>query len=210
VLWLSVLLALAVLAALILGAWYGLAEIQLSGNWWLDTIIDFAGGIGTVVLAWFLFPAAVSIVASFFLDAVADAVEETHYPRLPAPRRVPLGEEIAVGVRFTALALAINIALLPVYLALLFFPPFYGIVFYAINGYLLGREYFELAALRRLPANEVRQVWRANRARLVMGGIVVAVLLTVPVINFLAPIVATAFMVHLFHGLRRDGPAGRF
>jgi uncharacterized protein involved in cysteine biosynthesis len=114
-----------------------------------------------------------------------------------------------VGLRFTLVALAVNIALLPVYLALLFFPPFYGVVFYAINGYLLGRQYFELAALRRLPADEVRRAWRANRGWLVIGGIVVALLLSVPVINLLAPIVGTAFMVHLFH-LRRGAPVERF
>ncbi len=207
--WLSVLLAIGVLVLLVLGAWLGLSQIRLTGNGWVDAVIDFAGGIGAVVLAWFLFPAAVSLTASFFLDAVAAAVEETHYPFLPPARSVPLGEEIATGLRFTAVALAINLLLLPVYLALLFFPPLYGVVFYAVNGYLLGREYFELAALRRLTPGEVHRAWRANRGRLVTGGVVVALLLSVPVVNLLAPLVATAFMVHLFHGLGRRAPAGR-
>jgi uncharacterized protein involved in cysteine biosynthesis len=204
VLWLSILLALVVMAALIVGAWVLLANIDLTGVGWLDTVIDFASGIGVVILAWFLFPAAASIMVSFFLDTVADAVEDAHYPHLPPPRRVPVGEEIWTGVRFTAFALALNILLLPVYVFLLFFPPFNAIVFYGVNGYLLGREYFELAALRRLRPEDVRGVWRANRPRLVMGGMLVALLLTIPLVNLLAPVVGTAFMVHLFHGLRQN------
>jgi uncharacterized protein involved in cysteine biosynthesis len=73
-------------------------------------------------------------------------------------------------------------------------------VFYGVNGYLLGREYYELVALRRLPAVPLRGRWRAERPRLVLAGAIIAFLLTVPVLNLVAPIIATAFMVHLFHG----------
>jgi uncharacterized protein involved in cysteine biosynthesis len=204
VVWRSVALAVAVMALLVFGIWFGLAQIALTGIGWLDVVIDFASGIGVLILAWFLFPAAFSITASFYLDTVAAAVEAAHYPALPAPRHVPVAEEIATGLRFTALALAVNVLLLPVYIALLFFPPFNGIVFFGVNGYLLGREYFELAALRRLPAADVRRLWRAHRPRLITGGIVIAVLLSVPLLNLVAPIVATAFMVHLLHGLRPE------
>lgn len=198
--WLTVLIALASMAALVVAVWIVVANVDETGIGWLNTVIDFASGIGIVLVAWFLFPVAVTGIGSFFLDGVARAVEERSYPGLPPPREVGLGEEIWSGVRFTAFALLINIVLLPVYIALLFFPPFYGIVFYGVNGYLLGREYFELVALRRLPPAELRRHWRASRGRFVLAGALIAFVLTVPVLNLVAPILATAFMVHLFHG----------
>ncbi|MGZ8409550.1 MAG: EI24 domain-containing protein, partial [Hyphomicrobium sp.] len=76
-------------------------------------------------------------------------------------------------------------------------------VFYAVNGYLLGREYFELVALRRADIAEVRALRDVYRGRLFVAGVVVAVLLTVPIVNLLAPIVGTAAMVHLFEAWRQ-------
>lgn len=202
--WLTVLLAFASMAALVLAVWFAVSQIDETGIGWLDTVIDFASGIGILFVAWFLFPVAITGIGSFFLDGVAAAVEERSYPGLPPARDVALAEEIWSGVRFTGFALLLNIVLLPVYIALLFFPPFYGIVFYGVNGYLVGREYYELVALRRLPPQRVRQTWRMRRTRLVLAGAAMAFLLTVPVLNLVAPILATAAMVHLFHD-RRSG-----
>jgi uncharacterized protein involved in cysteine biosynthesis len=73
-----------------------------------------------------------------------------------------------------------------------------------LNGYLLGREYFELVATRRLPGPTVAALRRRLRARLWLAGMVIAALLAVPVFNLVAPVVAIAFTVHLFEGLRRE------
>ena len=92
---------------------------------------------------------------------------------------------------------------LPLYLLLLFVPPFNLIVFYALNGYLLGREYFEIVGVRRLDDAETRTLRRRHRGRAFMAGVVIAILLTVPLVNLFTPVVATAFMLHVFERLRR-------
>mgnify|MGYP006433068489 FL=1 len=87
-------------------------------------------------------------------------------------------------------------------LPLLLAGPLFPFVFYSVNGYLLGREYFELVALRRLGPAEATALRKRNGFKLFMTGALIAFLLTVPVVNLLAPIIATGMMVHLFEDFR--------
>jgi CysZ protein len=158
---------------------------------------------GLFVASLFLFPAVMAGVMSILLDDVAAAVERKHYPSLPAARAQPIGEAVLAALVFAGVTLALNLLALPVYLALLFVPPFNLFVFYLLNGYLLGREYFELVAVRRFDMAAVKRLRRAYRGRVLMAGVVIAFLLTLPLINLVTPIVATGFMLHVFEGLRR-------
>jgi uncharacterized protein involved in cysteine biosynthesis len=203
VLWRSLGLALAVLAALAVGLWLVLGALGAVGIGWIDAIVDVAAGVGVAVVAWLLFPAAVSVTVGLFLEDAAAAVEARHYPDLPPARAQPVGEAVLAGARFAGAALLLNLLVLPLYLALFFIPPLNIFVFYGLNGYLLGREYFELVALRRLDERRVRELRRAQSGRVFVAGVIVTALLTVPVVNLVAPIAATAFMLHLFEGLRR-------
>jgi uncharacterized protein involved in cysteine biosynthesis len=76
-------------------------------------------------------------------------------------------------------------------------------VFYVLNGYLLGREYYETVALRRLDARLAGELRRRNRWRVFLAGVVITLMLTVPLLNLIAPVIATAFMVHIFEIIRR-------
>jgi len=98
---------------------------------------------------------------------------------------------------FATVAVGLNLLLLPFYLLLLWFPPAYAVLFYGVNGYLLGREYFEQVAMRRLDPEAARRLRRAHQGRIVLAGVAIAFLLTVPILNLIAPVLATAFMVHL-------------
>ena len=201
--WLSLLGALALLLGLGVALWFlvtTLAEFRLP---WLDLAIDWGAGALLVVLAWLLFPVAVTAVLGLFLERVADATERRHYPELPPPREQSVIEAVWGGLRFGAFALALNLLALPLYAILLFFPPINACAFYGLNGYLLGREYFELVALRRFDPREARAFRRAHGGRLFVAGVIIAVMLTVPLFNLLAPVVATAFMLHLFEAMRR-------
>jgi CysZ protein len=199
------LLSFAILAILFwyLGGWVasGLAH-------WVDWVAHAGTILLTLVLVWFLFPVAVTAVASFFLDEVAEAVEDRYYPGRPAPRSQSLAAQLLGTVRFAAIALLLNLVLVPIYLILLVFPPLYLVVFYAVNGYLLGREYFELVAYRRLDERTADAIRRAYRGRLTLAGMVIAVMLTIPVFNLVAPIAATAFALHLFEAMRQERPLG--
>ena len=168
----------------------------------LDRIKDVFGGIAVLAMTWLLFPAVVTLIVSFFLEDIAGAVDRRHYPALGAPRRQGLPEILWITVKFAVIAVALNILALPVLLAL-FFTPFYPLVFYALNGYLLGREYFELVAHRRMDPAAGKALRRARSGSVFIAGVIVAFLLTVPVVNLIAPVIGAAAMVHLVERWRR-------
>jgi CysZ protein len=198
----SVLLAVAVLAALAGGLAFLLHRAAVLGIWYLDRGVELLGGLAIVGLAWLLFPAVATLVLSFFLDRALAIVEARRYPDLPPARRPSLYDGLRGGLRLALLGIALNLLALPVYLLM---PGLNLVVFYALNGWLLGREYFELVALRRLEAGDVRRLWRAHRPRLVAGGAAIAFLLTLPLVNLAAPLIAALFMLHLVEGLRHSG-----
>jgi uncharacterized protein involved in cysteine biosynthesis len=51
----------------------------------------------------------------------------------------------------------------------------------------------------------VYKLRRKHRSKLFVSGVVIALLFTIPLVNLIAPVVATAFMVHIFHGLPDSG-----
>jgi len=196
------LLSLAGALTLLVGLWFGatllLQLVHVTGLGWVDRAIGVLGSVGAVFLAWILFPAMSAILMGFFLESIARAVERRHYPGLPAPRHQSIGEILAISLRLGLLAIVINLIALPFY----FWPAINLLVYYGLNGYLVGREYFILIALRRLDVAAANAMWRQYRLRLVLSGVVVAFLLTVPVIDLVAPVWAVALMLHLFEGLR--------
>lgn len=196
--------ALAIAALLNGTAWWLLSHVQMFEGW-AETAADWVGGALVVVVTIVLFPAFATIVMGVFLEDVAEAVEARHYPALPAARARPLVENLGTTLRFALVSLAVNLMALPFYLLLL--ASGLGILaFYAVNGYLLGREYYELVALRRLAPAEAGVLRRAHRGRLWLAGAGITFLLSLPVINLLAPVAATAFMVHMFQSLRPPRP----
>ncbi len=200
VLWIACWFALDWLGA-VLHDW--LQNSDTSG--WLTSALLWlfsAGGLAAVLVAsFFLFPAVMLLTMSFLLDDIAAAVEQRHYPGLPAARGQPWGEIIGGGLVFAGITLALNLVALPFYIALLFIPPLNLLVFYLLNGYLLGREYFELVAVRRVELTQSNALRRTHRGKLLVAGMIIAFLLTLPLINLFTPIIATAFMLHVFQRL---------
>jgi CysZ protein len=164
-------------------------------------LVDVLGGLAVLGLTWLLFPVVATAVSGIFLDRVAVAVEDRHYPGLPAAREQGIVEAVAMAARFLALSLLLNLLALPVYLLL---PAVNFLLFYLLNGYLIGREYFEQAALRRLDPAEAAALRKRYGARIVTLGALFAFLMTIPLVNLVAPVFATAAMIHLFEGLRRQ------
>lgn len=196
------------LATLLL-SWLGgdlLAWAQARGwdGFWLATIewIYAAAAVSGVLITTFLvFPAVAILIMTLLLDPICDAVEQRWYPGLPTAREQPWAEMLWDAARLTGATIALNLLFLPLYLILLFFPPFNLFVFFGLNGYLLGREYFEVAAVRRLESVEARALRRRHFGRVFAAGVIIALLFSVPLVNLFMPIVATAFMVHRFHAL---------
>ncbi len=172
---------------------------------WLGGLLEFGGFVVAVVISLLIFPAVATLLISFLSDDIVDAVEARHYPGQGSGRRLAVGQSLAVAGRFTGLVLLANLVMLPIYLLLSFFPPITLFVLYGLNGYLLSREYFELVALRHLDRAPVARLRKANRGKLFVAGVVIAGLLTSPLLPILAPRVAAAFMVHVFRDINARG-----
>lgn len=214
VLWQGIAVAAAIFAVLWVAVWWLLANIDPASIWGLSTIIEWLGGLsdwlagfaffGTMLVATFLlFPAVVTMVFGLFLDKVADVVEQRHYPELGAARKQPLLEVLFSTVKFAAIVILLNLLVLPLYLILTFIPGANLLLYYLLNGYLIGREFFELAAFRRMEPAEADRLRRVWRGKVMIAGVILTFLMTVPVANLLAPVLGAAFMVHVTQDLLR-------
>jgi uncharacterized protein involved in cysteine biosynthesis len=185
----------------LIAAWFGvgalLADATFFTTGWLDWLARIAIGAGAIFLTIALFGAIAAAIGSLFVERVADAVERRYYPGLPPARHQKVTEQIYGLISFLGAAALFNILALPLYLIWGANIP----IFLLVNGYLLGREYFELVALRRVDFRTARLLWRAHRPKLVLYGIGIAALSFIPFANLLTPVVATAFMVHIFHDI---------
>ena len=207
VLWVSFAATIALVLTLPALTGWGLAQLQFA-NWaWVDTTLDVLGGVAVLALGILLFPAIVGLVAGLFLDDVAQAVEARHYPALPPPRRQRIGEIIWGSLRFFCVLAAANLVAVGIVLIV---PGLSLLVFWLVNGYLLGREYFELVAARRLEPAEVRALWRQRQGRFIAAGLLVAAIVMIPIINLIAPVLGAAFITHVFHrAIPADTGGGR-
>jgi CysZ protein len=166
----------------------------------LDWLVDVLGGLAVLGLSWLFFPAVVTLIMGFYLGRVAAAVEALDYPGNGPSRSQPPGETTAAMLRLTATTIVLNLLALPLYLLV---PGINLVLFLALNGYLLGRGYFEVVALRRLDAAAARAVRNRFAGRIFLGGVAIAGLFALPLVDLVAPVIATAFMVHVFEALPR-------
>ncbi len=140
-------------------------------------------------------PVVVAIIG-VLMERIVDAVEAKHYLNLPAVRHQTFGQMLAYGLRFLALMLGVSLA---AFVISFFSGVLAPLVFIAANGYLIGREYFEVVALRRSPIEQAQGQTQDNIALLWLAGIFLAVFLAIPVVNLLVPIVGVATFTHLYH-----------
>lgn len=159
----------------------------------LAWVLSILAGLGIVTGALFLMPAVTAFVGSFFVDEVAEVVERVHYPAEPVGCALPLFRALIEGVKFALLALAVYVCALPFVL----FAGIGFIILFLANAYLLSREYFELAAMRFRPPGEAKAMRKANAAYIFLAGVVIAVFVSIPLLNLATPIFAMAFMVHI-------------
>jgi uncharacterized protein involved in cysteine biosynthesis len=202
---LVVIITLAISAILIIAASVALGALELSGIGFVDWAIALLGGLAAAFIAWMLFPVIAAEVVYVFLDEVVSAVEARHYPHLPKATPVAEWRYVVAGIRLLLLMGVFNLLILPIS-----FIPFANILYPAlyllINGILLGREFWEVVAPRRMSFAEAHTLRRRHRFKVFVSGIVIALLFLVPVFNLIAPVVATAFMVHVHRRVLGDEP----
>jgi len=159
----------------------------------LAWVLSIMAGLGIITGALFLMPTIAAFIGTFFVDETAEAVEREYYPAEPLGRALPLFRALIEGIKIALLTLIVYFFALP----FIFFAGLGVIILFLANGYLLGREYFELAAMRFRPPYEAKAMRKANAAYVFLCGMVIAVFVSIPVINLATPIFAMAFMVHV-------------
>jgi uncharacterized protein involved in cysteine biosynthesis len=160
---------------------------------WLEGLAQVGGVVGSLIVAWFTFPSLSAAIAGLFAERAIQAVEDRHYPGRGPARPINAMESLASALKLAGLALAVNVLALP----FLIVPPVYVLIAWGLNGWLLGREYFDMVALRRMDGQAAQRLYTDNRSRLTLAGVVIAVSLTIPFVNLVAPILSAAFMVHV-------------
>jgi CysZ protein len=206
-------LALIVLIAIVLHRL--LVWLATSGANWAESVFDVsapaplsiliwifsvAAGLGIVVGSVFLMPAVTALVGSFFVDDVALEVERTHYPERSAGRPLPLPRALVEGVKTALLALLVYLIAVP----FLLFAGFGAVFFFLASAYLLGREYFELAAMRHQPVAEAKRLRKAHRNTVFIAGMFIAAFVSIPIVNLATPLFGMAFMVHVHQRIAHD------
>lgn len=160
---------------------------------WLGLIAAIIAGVGLALGLALLIAPVTAIVAGLFLDDVAEVVEKTDYPADVPGRPVPALRSMVLAIKFFGIVIVGNLLAL-----LLLFVPVVNIgAFFVVNGYLLGREFFEFAAMRFRSEQDAKDLRRRNAGTVFMAGLVIAAFLAVPILNLLTPLFAAAMMVHL-------------
>ncbi|MBV1869141.1 MAG: EI24 domain-containing protein [Marinosulfonomonas sp.] len=171
---------------------------------WVDDLLSWGSVLLMIMLSAFLMVPVASAFTSLFLDDVADAVEDRHFPTLPRAVRVPFVQALQDTLNFLGLLIVANALALILYLIFL---PLGPLIFWGLNGFLLGREYFQLVAMRRIGRQGAKEMFRANLPQIWLAGALMAVPLSVPLVNLLIPILGAATFTHLFHRLNSKTPA---
>jgi len=175
--------------------------VDIPGYGWIETTLGWLGGLALVIGSIFLVPPVTALIAGLYLDDIAGEVERTHYPKDKPGEDLPTLKSILISLRFFLVLVAVNLLAL----FLLLIPGVNLIAFYVGNGYLLGREYFEMVAMRHITPEAARALRKANRATVLLSGFVIAGLASVPFLNLTTPLFATAFMVHMVKTVRGGG-----
>jgi uncharacterized protein involved in cysteine biosynthesis len=217
ILWRSIGLALVLITVLAIGLQRGLSWLATSGEGWAEAMLGPGSHTPLIVVTWFisiaagfgvvfggimLMPAITSLVASLYVDDVAEHVEREYYPAERPGSALPFGIAMREGLKAAGLTILVYLIALPfVFLAGAGF-----LIFFLATAWLLGREYFELAAMRFRPPDEAKAMRRDNAATVFTAGLIIAAFVSIPIVNLATPLFGMAFMVHMHKRLSGSRP----
>ncbi|WP_237437435.1 EI24 domain-containing protein [Alteraurantiacibacter aestuarii] len=175
--------------------WLGLGDAMFTGA---GNLREVASALLALTGLWLTWRITAMAVIQFYAEDVVHAVEARHYPHAAsAARELTFAEQMRNSLRGAGRALLANLIALPFALALLFTGVGTALLFWLVNALLVGRELQDMVWLRhRQQPQDLCPV--SKWERFVLGG-VVAAMLAVPFVNFLAPVLGAAGAAHLVH-----------
>lgn len=202
--------ALCIAAYLVIwaAAWWLIMRSSWVDAAWLDSSLHALGGLAVMVVTLLLFPSVFVVLQSLFLDGLADKIESRHYPGMGSAVGATFKDGTLTAIKIMLLMIVVNLVMLPVYILGSILLGAGMAIFYAVNGWVCGREYYAQVALRRMSRGEVKQWTSRNGLILWLSGTFITLLGTVPVLNLAAPVIGCAFMVHIARLLQPPAGSG--
>jgi len=197
----ALILTLLLFGVLFIGLQYALHYLPTLGSHWVNVAVDFIASILLIVVFVFLGAPVAAIFASLFLDGIAKKVEKNYYPADAPASGAPVWGSFVAGLRLSGAVIAVTFALLPFDILL---PGVGSAATIVADAWLLGREFFELAAFRHVSRGTADTIRKRHSFTIFGAGLLIALLSAIPVINFIAPLFGVALMVHVFKRIQHE------
>jgi uncharacterized protein involved in cysteine biosynthesis len=168
----------------------------------LAWLLSFAAALGIIAGSVLLMPAVTALVGSLFVDEIAAEVERSHYPDEPPGQNLPIWRALYEGTKTALLAVMVYLLALPFWLL----AGSGAVIFFLCTAFLLGREYFILAAMRFRPPAEAKKLRRMHQGTVFIAGLFIAAFVSIPIVNLATPLFGMAFMVHMHKRLVSTPP----
>ena len=197
----TVILSLFSIIMIVYMCWTLFNTHQVFDIWLLGPILSWAWGLLALIFGALLLPPITIIIGSIYSDSIVDHIEKKYYPSRLGMRQIKLSElGFSISKNF-CITIIVNILLAPVYLIGTFFPIISFLIFYSVNGYLIGKELFETVASRHLEMKDRYLLKKQNNNKVIVGGIIMVGISTIPILNLIAAVLGIVFMTHFFHSL---------
>ncbi len=165
---------------------------------WLDSLASWATVLLMLLLSVVLMVPVAAAFTGIFLDDVAEAVEDKHYPGLPPVGHIPVSDTLKDSISLIFVTIGVNLVAL---ILMFWVGPLAPMLFWAVNGYLLGREFFQMAAIRREGREAAIRLRKRHAGQVWAAGTLMAIPLSVPLLNLLMPVIGAASFTHMYHRL---------
>ncbi|MDG1274569.1 MAG: EI24 domain-containing protein [Alphaproteobacteria bacterium] len=197
----TVILSLFSIIMIVYMCWTLFNTHQVFDIWLLGPMLSWAWGLLALIFGTLLLPPITIIIGSIYSDSIVDHIEKKYYPSRLGMRQIKLSElGFSISKNF-CITIIVNILLAPVYLIVTFFPIISFLIFYSVNGYLIGKELFETVASRHLEMKDRYLLKKQNNNKVIIGGIIMVGISTIPILNLIAAVLGIVFMTHFFHSL---------
>ena len=206
--WQTFILAFFCYIALFISIAYFFHHTTFFDTVWLERAIDILGSLLAAIISLFLLPSLVSIFSEFFSEKIINYTEKKYFPSAPKGKEMSFSSSFFYSLKFSTKSAFYTIGMFIAFILILplYFVPVLNFllviisssIIYLINGYLIGRGYFDTVAMRHMSYDEASTLWNHNRIKLLFAGVIIAFIFTIPVLNLLAPIFSFCFMTQIF------------
>jgi len=191
----TTIITIAIFSSFIASIGFYVDSLVEDSNWLTQRLATLAGSGTATVLSYFLFPITFPIISSLFLNKICTHMEKEHYPLTKPLNILSMSEALFSSLKFVTLAVTLNLLCLVLYLI----PVIGFLIYFLLNSYLFGREYFEMISHRYNDPKETKILRKKHRFKVLFIGLMITFMFILPIVNLLAPIMATVLAVHFYH-----------